>query len=166
MNIKLITKKFHNFNNMEEKNLKWLLYLKPHVYCQLKFFFILFTRSKKRDSQYATRQYLPDEMRVGFLTENYAITSVSAIEESIHHPYFHQSDMNYDVALLKLKNNIICNKYRNPICLPPANFHPKKNAIFNFAGWGKTCGNPPESKLIVKQRYKEIDIGENMSLQN
>lgn len=65
------------------------------------------------------------------------------MEKSIPHP-------DYDVGLLKLKKKISCNIYRNPICLPPSKFHPKENTLFKFTGWGKTCGNPPKSKLIVK----------------
>lgn len=73
--------------------------------------------------------------------------SIHEIEEKIPHPSYNLSLRIHDIALVKLKTNIIFNEYVYPICLP-AKLYAKYKAI--TTGFGKTDRRKGQSHRLLK----------------
>lgn len=102
----------------------------------------------------------PEKQNVYFQTEDpESLSSGYAIEKIITHPRFainksETSDVGFsqnDIALVRLKQKIKCDQYKNPICLPDADFKLSVGARSTIAGWGSS--NPTENCKFSKYIY-------------
>lgn len=74
------------------------------------------------------------------------------MEKIIIHEYYSQTNYNYDIALLKTRENIQFNRAVGPACLPASLYqsgYDLNNQDVTIAGWGSTIsfGGPAASKL-------------------
>ncbi|XP_071352972.1 granzyme B-like [Trachinotus anak] len=75
------------------------------------------------------------------------------VAEYYPHPQF-TGEQDYDIMLLKLKNNATLNKYVKPIGLPKKNGKIPANVNCVVAGWGKTGVGKPSSKVLKEATEK------------
>jgi len=74
---------------------------------------------------------------------------VIPIEQIIIHPNYNPTGIDYDVALIKLRQQITFNNDVRPVCLPTMDFPPGTNC--NVTGWGHTTygGNIAQVNILM-----------------
>ncbi|CAH0717935.1 unnamed protein product, partial [Brenthis ino] len=80
---------------------------------------------------------------------NSSTTQRIAIASSVVHPLYGTSDYDYDIAILKMEEDIIFNEYVSPVCLP-IKFIKKDFAGDNVTviGWGTIFFGGPTSDVL------------------
>ncbi|XP_078373258.1 trypsin-like isoform X2 [Oculina patagonica] len=71
---------------------------------------------------------------------------VIPIDKIILHPSWNWPTIDYDIALIKLKNPIKFNNNVRPVCLPTTDFAPGTNCY--ITGWGSTTEGGNESQIL------------------
>ncbi|NXI59935.1 TMPSC protease, partial [Chloroceryle aenea] len=71
------------------------------------------------------------------------------------HPQYEREVFENDIALLELASPVHYSGYIQPICLPPADFHPDNQTVCFISGWGRTKekGN---TSAVLKEAQVEI----------
>lgn len=85
--------------------------------------------------------FQPEEVEVTFLTEKESTTTPrSPVDKIFVHPKYNVDNMLgvNDIALIKLRDAIKCDKFANPICLPPPDLQVEEGTISFSVGWGWT----------------------------
>ncbi|XP_070771363.1 granzyme B-like isoform X2 [Enoplosus armatus] len=81
--------------------------------------------------------------------------SQQLIEVAKYHPHpEYTGKYNYDIMLLKLKNNATLNKYVKPIALPKKDGKVPANINCTVAGWGITGTDKPASHVLKETTEK------------
>lgn len=77
---------------------------------------------------------------------------IISVDKIIIHPDYDAYTLDYDVALIKLKNPIKFNRNVRPVCLPKSDFDP--GTICYITGWGLTAERGNVSQ--VNKNFNEI----------
>uniref|UniRef100_A0A3B4UE23 trypsin n=1 Tax=Seriola dumerili TaxID=41447 RepID=A0A3B4UE23_SERDU len=80
--------------------------------------------------------------------------SQQRIQVADYHPHPKFAGYDYDIMLLKLKNNATLNKYVKAIGLPKKNGKIPANVNCVVAGWGKTGAQKPASNVLKEATEK------------
>ena len=78
------------------------------------------------------------------------------IDKIILHPNYNPSvtNLDYDVALIKLKEPITFNNDVRPVCLPTADFEPGTNCY--VTGWGDTREGGNIAQVLIQMFYSFV----------